>query len=192
LASDIAQDSIRLSKGSPRIQIEARRTALGTIGLIREGVERLKRRWHKAKEAVEPGDPELPGEEKIERAFSELLTALDEYSDTYGPREQARGRGRPQQEEIIRVLSAMDRHLEVKTGKPQRRLLVDMTRALFPPLTIGRTENQLRAEIHAYRRRKSTQQRDEALRAKIRSGDWDLMAMEREFQRMRKKFGSPQ
>ncbi len=76
-----------------------------------------------------------------------------------GDDQPARSRGRPSQAKVLSVLSILARHFDQRTGRPQYRLLLALTRAIFPPLFLAQAADevhaleQLRDAVKKYRRR---------------------------------------
>ena len=173
---DISPDTFRLSKAHKPILLSGEKAGILLVRKIRIEIRKLKRSWDKAKGMVHtnvsPAD--LPGERKVDEAFDTLGKAISEYLYSYGPpRKSKKTRGHPSYDDILSVLSGLDKHLEVSTGRVQRQLLFRLTGALLPRLPIIRTQDQLRSALHVYRRRKGS------------NGDPDLKGLEGEFDRLR-------
>lgn len=173
---DTSSESYVVSKGSPKIILSERRRGLALVREIRERARKMHQdEWPQAAGRVEPADPTPPPEEKVNRTFSDLLAALDEYIEYHTSAGRAKGSGRPPHELILVVLSGMDRHLERETGEAQRSLLSKLVSGLRPSLPIATGRDQLRSAIYDYRKRKA------------KNRDEDLKELKREYDFMRKK-----
>ena len=170
------QDSYRLSKSRRTIVLSRRREALKRVKRFRQSIETFREEWPQLKGAVEPNVLELPGEANIDDALSTLISRIENYLYAYAPQKEKKSKGRPKQDDFLRILSGIARHLELTVGEPIYSRLFKLTSVLILPLPIARTEDQLRSGVHAYRRRKRT------------TGDSELQALEGEFERLRKKF----
>ncbi|MCH8056224.1 MAG: hypothetical protein IH857_08765 [Deltaproteobacteria bacterium] len=153
----------------------------------------LQERWDRKKGTLEH-DPGNTWERYIDQAFHEndrsSLVCHLEACLKFQAEQKKRGRGCPDNNQMFRVVSGLDRHLSIKTNDPRRRLLAQIVFKLFPRLPIflgaqrGSSEDehieairdQLRSGIYEYRRRHHT------------SGDEELEALEVEWKACRDRF----
>jgi hypothetical protein len=171
---DSSKDSIELPAGAGKVVTSRHQEGLALVGKAKSKTQEAQQDWNRVKGLVEPDDPDSPTEPRVDRAFAELLRAIDEYVDYYGEGTLASGtKGRPGHDEMLLVLSGMDRHLQARTRKAQRPLLLRLASVHFPQLPIVRTTDQLRSALHGYRKRKRS------------DGNSDLRVLMKKFTLMR-------
>lgn len=116
------------------------------VEVLTAEVPLLRQRWTRAKGRVNPQDEPPPTEENVDRAFEllskavdlaheervnirarELLNALQLYLDLEEPEKRMKkGRRRPSQADLLRVVVGLDEYLKECTGNRQRNLLSRM------------------------------------------------------------------